>query len=142
MASFSPDGKLIVYQSNESGREEIYIRAFPSESGQWQVSNLGGTRPQWSNDGKEIYYLGPNAGSMMAAGVRAAGSAIQVDAPRQLFAAPIAPTAFNPYAVTADGQRFLAVQPVSGALRAGPLTVVTNWQAGLAVGGAGAAFEC
>ena len=57
-AQFSPDGKWIAYESNASGRTEVYVRAFPVSSGQWQVSNQGGTRPKWRADGKELFYLG------------------------------------------------------------------------------------
>ncbi len=53
---FSPDGKWVAYQSNESGREEIYVQSFPVASGKFQVSNGGGADPSWRADGKEIYY--------------------------------------------------------------------------------------
>jgi Tol biopolymer transport system component len=65
--TFSPDGRWVAYQSNESGRNEIYIRPFagPAASGasasqvggQWQVSTAGGTFPRWRRDVRELYYL-------------------------------------------------------------------------------------
>jgi Tol biopolymer transport system component len=131
-AQFSPDGKWIAYNSDASGRDEVYVRAFPFSSGQWQVSNQGGSRPKWRADGKELFYVGPNASHILAAGVRVAGASFQSDTPRELF--PISPVPDNlasPFDVTADGQRFLVVQQSAGAQVAAPLTVVTNWQAGL-----------
>ena len=75
-ARFSPDGRWVAYQSNESGRAEIYVRPFALRvssgstaiptSGQWQVSTAGGIYPTWRADGRELYYLGPD-GAMMAA---------------------------------------------------------------------------
>ena len=56
-AEFSPDGKWIAYDSNESGRSEIYVRPFPGPGGKWQVSTEGGSRPEWSHDGRELFYL-------------------------------------------------------------------------------------
>src|ERR1700726_100318 len=74
--AFSPDGRWGAYQSNESGRPEIYVRPFVppgaagtaagASGGQWQVSTGGGITPAWRPDGKELYYLNP-AGAMMAA---------------------------------------------------------------------------
>jgi len=74
--AFSPDGRWVAYQSNESGRPEIYLRPFVppaaasaaagAAGGQWQVTTAGGIIPLWRPDGKELYYLNP-AGAMMAA---------------------------------------------------------------------------
>ena len=55
-AAFSPDGRFVAYQSNESGRAEIYVQTFPVASGKWQISNAGGIDPSWRADGKELYY--------------------------------------------------------------------------------------
>jgi WD40-like Beta Propeller Repeat len=89
---FSPDGRWMAYQSNESGRPEIYVRAFvaPGETGakatggQWQVSTSGGIMPAWRSDGKELYYLDPT-GVMMAAPITVTPSAIEPGAPVKLF---------------------------------------------------------
>jgi len=64
---FSPDGRWVAYQSNESGRDEIYVRPFPGPGGQWQVSTAGGSDPRWRPDGKELYYLAPDLKLMAAA---------------------------------------------------------------------------
>jgi Tol biopolymer transport system component len=128
---FSPDGKWVAYQSNESGRNEVYVRAFPVSSGQWQVSSEGGMRPKWRADGKELFFLGPHGDKVLAAGIRVVGATVQMDKPRELFpVSPIPDSLLAPYDVTADG-RFLMWQPSTAAQRPAPLTVVTNWQARL-----------
>ena len=60
-AEFSPDGKWIAYESDESGRSEIYVRPFPGPGGKWQISTEGGARPEWSRDGRELFYLSGDA---------------------------------------------------------------------------------
>lgn len=56
-AEISPDGRLVAYQSNASGRAEIYVQPFPDvNQGRWQVSTTGGSRPLWSRDGRELFY--------------------------------------------------------------------------------------
>jgi hypothetical protein len=136
-ASFSPDERWIAYVSNESGRNEIYVRQFVSSGssgpslgeGKWQVSKDGAAAaiPKWRNDGKEIIFVGP-VGSVMAVDVGGSGAAFQMGTPRQLFRAP-ARTGLD---VTADGKRFLmTVSPGQGQQTSTPITVVLNWQADL-----------
>src|SRR6266571_8027514 len=60
---FSPDGRWVAYQSNQSGRDEIYVRPFPDvNAGRWQVSTGGGAKPLWARNGRELFYLVPSAG--------------------------------------------------------------------------------
>src|SRR5262249_51547103 len=66
---FSPDGKWIAYQSNESGRFEIYVRPFPGPGGKIQISTSGGAQPRWNKNGKEIFYVSLDS-KMMAAPVQ------------------------------------------------------------------------
>jgi eukaryotic-like serine/threonine-protein kinase len=128
---FSPDGKWIAYQSDESGAAQIYVQSFPPSGGKWQVSTSGGSSPRWRGDGKELYYY--NAASLWATGIRAVGGHIEADAPQGL--SPITfvngPSYF--YDVASDGQRFLEIQPPDtlNIQQTNPLTVVTNWQAAL-----------
>jgi len=125
---FSPDGKWIAYHSTESGRFEVYIRAFPSSAGKWQISNRGGAIPQWRADGKELFYVSPDL-KMTAVTIRASAAGVEADTPRELFTAPVAGL-ISVYDVAADGQRFLLVERPE-AQGSAPLTVVVNWQAGL-----------
>ena len=106
----SPDGKWLAYQSNETGRNEIYVKPFPDGAGKWQVSTDGGTFPRWRGDSKELYFYLDN--QMFAADIRAAGSSVEAGSPRVLFGLPSPSTLaghspYHRYAVTADGQRFL-----------------------------------
>jgi eukaryotic-like serine/threonine-protein kinase len=126
---FSPDGKWIAYDSNESGRTDVYIRAFPSSPGKWQVSNRGGGIPRWRADGKELFYVSSDF-KMMAVTIRASAASVEADTPRELFAALVAGL-ISPYDVAADGQRFLLMERPEAQGGASPLTVVLNWQAGL-----------
>jgi Tol biopolymer transport system component/predicted Ser/Thr protein kinase len=129
---FSPDGKWIAYSSSESGRGEIYVQPFPPTGGKSMVSSQGGTRPKWRGDGKELFYMGPGIDRIMAVNIRTAGAGIEADIPRELFAVTPVPTVTFSYDVTADGQRFLVLQPPIGAgADQNSLTVVLNWQAGL-----------
>ena len=131
---FSPDGKWIAYRSPESGRYEVYICAFPSSAGKWQVSNQGGGFPRWRGDGKELFYIS-SGNKMMAAGVRTSATSVETDTPYELFPVSFPGLGGGPgytYDVTADGQRFLVLEAVGpGEGRPAQLTVVTNWQAGL-----------
>jgi Tol biopolymer transport system component len=130
---FSPDGRWISYQSNESGRPEIYVRPFdPSGPAlvqdKWQISKDGGQAARWRADGKQIIFRSPN-GSPMIVEVTATASAIQAGAPRQLF--PLPPGGNGDWDVTPDFKRFLF--PLTPAQSAGdePITVVLNWKASL-----------
>ena len=67
---FSPDGRWVAYQSNESGRYEVYVQPFPGPGGKWQVSTDGGIAPRWRRDSKELFYIAPN-GKLMAVPIRA-----------------------------------------------------------------------
>jgi hypothetical protein len=56
----SPDGSWIAYQSDESGRYEVYVRPFPGPGGKWQISNAGGQLPLWSHNGRELFFQSPD----------------------------------------------------------------------------------
>ena len=127
--SLSGDGKWMAYQSNESGRREIYITAFPGGGAKWQVSNNGGSSPKWRRDGKELFFLDA-ADTITTVDVNTAGGAPQLGAPHALFQAVGIQRDFGPFDVTADGKKFLVN---SGNLKEGsdPLTLVLNWTAEL-----------
>ena len=87
--AFSPDGHWVAYQSDESGRHEIYVRPFPGPGGQWQISTTGGKDPRWRPDGKELYYIAPDS-RLMAAPIASSGTALQPGLPTALFQPRIA----------------------------------------------------
>ncbi len=125
IAVFSPDARYVAYQSNESGRAEIYVQSFPVASGKWQVSSGGGTDPSWRDDGKEIYYRSADQ-KLMAVDVQA-GETFKVGIPQPLFPARVQPgVSRNKYLASADGKRFLFVAPL-GRDALTPTTVVLNW---------------
>jgi serine/threonine protein kinase/Tol biopolymer transport system component len=126
--ALSPDGRWLAYASDESGRYEVYVQSFPGGGGKRQVSNGGGHYPRWHRDGRELFYYARD-GKLMTAPVRS-GESFEVDAAVSLFEfrAGTSP-GFAPYAVTADGQRFLINAVVETEPNA-PLTVVVNWAAG------------
>ena len=128
-ASISPDGRFLAYQSNESGRVEIYVQEFPEARSKWQVSPDGGRDPFWRGDGRELYYRAPNA-NLMAVAIEKADSFIP-GTPKPLFQARFAPvTARGLYRPTPDGQRFLILAPL-GRDAMQPVTVVLNWTSAL-----------
>jgi Tol biopolymer transport system component len=124
---FSPDGHWLAYVSNESGRNEIYVVAYPGPGGKWQISTEGGTEPVWNRNGRELFFR--DASKMMAVDV-AAQASFAAGKPHMLFEGPYAPTpaTFPNYDVSLDGQRFLMLKPVEQA-RAAPaqINVVLNW---------------
>jgi len=122
-ARFSPDGKWMAYQSDESGRFQVYVQTIPAGGAKFQISTAGGTAPVWRRDAKELLYLSLDQ-KIMSVPVRINGSAFEPGTPKELFSVPGA----SGFAVTRDGQRFLANVQVAAAP---PITVVTNWQAGL-----------
>ena len=124
-----PDGRFMVYVSDESGRNEIYARSFPGQGGKWQVPSGGGSDPHWRDDGKEIFYRAPDQ-KIMAVEVKA-GAGFEVGVPKALFLGRFQPaTARNRYVPSGNGQRFLIVAPLGRDAMA-PTTVVLNWFEGL-----------
>ncbi len=124
----SPDGRWLAYSSTESGREEVYVTHFPSGQGKWQVSQNGGTFPDWRADGKEIWFAGRDS-SVNAATVNAQSSEFQMDPVRRLFQVSYLGPIGNPYDVAPDGQRLIFnTYPESAPT---PLVLVTNWTADL-----------
>jgi Tol biopolymer transport system component len=122
----SPDGHWLAYQSTESGRSEGYVMPFGGGQGKWQVSANGGQRPQWSKDGKGLYYMDMTY-SLFVVPVTNAGGSVQFGAAQKLISNWSAPQVF--YDVSPDGKKFLldrVEQQVSQSV-----TVVTNFTAGL-----------
>jgi Tol biopolymer transport system component len=118
---FSPDGTLIAYTSDESGRNEIQVQRFPSDAAKWQVSTKGGSLARWRGDGRELFYMSAD-GVLMAVGVTAAGRDARFGPPTPLASIP------RNFDVAPDGQRFLALAPVDER-EASPVTVIANWPA-------------
>ena len=125
---FSPDGRWIAYDSNESGQTEVYIKPTMGEGSRWQVSTSGGAFPLWRRDGKELYYLSPE-NKVMVAETILKPSTIDVSNVHPLFdVAGIAQP--GSYDVSHDGKRFL-LNMLSETQNQTPMTIVVNWDAEL-----------
>ncbi len=132
-AEFSPDGRYLAYQSaeGEPGQSEIYVRPFPQvDSGRWQISTTGGTRPAWARSGRELFYLDAS-NTLTAVPVQTSGSTFSAGKPAKVFDAKYS-TPFPPrsYDVSADGQRFLMLKDsAAGDPNATPasMVVVEHW---------------
>ena len=122
-AAFSPDGRWIAYQSDQSGKYEIYLQPFPGPGRSVQVTTKGGFSPQWRADGREVFFLGAN-NTLMAATVALDVSTPRIDAPEPLFRMP-PDTEFGDYAVSPDGQRILVSRLLTPP---SPITVLLNWR--------------
>jgi serine/threonine-protein kinase len=110
-AEVSPNGKWLAYQSNESGRDEVYVRPFPEVTGsRRQVSIQGGTRPAWAKNGRELFYLLAGQGRMVSVAVVTEG-VFRAEAPQTLFDGPYYRTpSGRTYDVHPDGKRFLMIR--------------------------------
>ena len=133
-ATISPDGTWIAYQSNASGRDEIYVESIPagmqrrptmSVAGRLQISLEGGTQPLWRADGRELFFLAPD-GSVMTSAVRTALSFSAAD-PQAILPAAMTLVIRHAYTVAPDGQRVL--MPVLDQTNPSVVTVVSNWTA-------------
>jgi hypothetical protein len=130
---FSPDGHWVAHTSDESGKDEIYVREFssgsapgsPDAAGKWLISKGGGTDPRWRGDGKELFYV-DSGGKLMSVDI-SAKPVFEAGAPKPLFQLP---PGFIGGDITADGRRFLIGVPLAQSASV-PFTVVTNWQTAL-----------
>jgi eukaryotic-like serine/threonine-protein kinase len=126
-ARFSPDSRWIAYNTNESGRYEVKVVPFPPTGDKWQISIAGGVQPTWRADGRELYFLAPDA-TLMAVDIRA-GAKFEWGEPHPLFKTQLAAShQMEQYAPAPDGRRFLMVLPNSEASTA-PFNVILNWPA-------------
>jgi Tol biopolymer transport system component len=125
-AEFSPDGRWVVYQSDESGRYEVYVRPVAADgraaAGKWQISTNGGIEPKWSRGAKEILYIGAE-NKLTAVDIKT-DTSFDAGMSHALFS--IRPSGVQRYDVSADGQRFLVSVPTEATSTAA--TVVLNWQ--------------
>ncbi len=126
-ALFSPDGKWILYQSDESGRPEIYVTTCPKPAGKWQVSTNGGLGPQWSSDGKEIYFVAANDNRVTAVQVSTGGNEFVIGESKLLFRLSGTAQIYSWFTRSPQGDKFLAPAPTGDSQP--PLTLTTNWTA-------------
>lgn len=123
----SSDGRYLAYESNKSGRYEVYVTTFPARDREWQVSAKGGRSPRWRRDGRELYYV-ESGGKLFAVPIRTSPDFAPRD-PIPLFTDHSLRERGHRYDVTADGKRFVLVKTIQR--RPPVLRVVQNWIAGL-----------
>jgi Tol biopolymer transport system component len=126
----SSDGRWIAYSSDESGEFEVYVQSVPELGRKVRVSPDGGTKPFWREDGRELFYIRPEDGALMAAKVSPGDSGLTISTPQKLFQAPeleYMASGRKQYAVLDNGERFIfnevADVPVSRTIH-----VIRNWQ--------------
>ncbi|HXI02963.1 MAG TPA: hypothetical protein VNI57_07275, partial [Candidatus Saccharimonadales bacterium] len=128
---FSADGKLLAYQSNESGRTQVYIRPFPQGEGLWQASSDGGFWPRWNAAGNALYYIG--GGTLWEVGVSREEGGVTLGAPRALFSRESFGENFildwpADFDVAPDEKSFFIFEPVEPANPGRQaITVEENW---------------
>jgi serine/threonine-protein kinase len=134
----SPDGRWLAYESDESGREEIYVRPFPDvNGGRWQVSTGGGSEPLWARNGRELFYRGPSGvllGTTVAvegSGSFRAGTPTKLVETRYYAGAGSGAAPGRTYDVSPDGQRFLMLREGGRSDQTAPpppsIIVVQHW---------------
>ena len=126
-AMFSPDGSWVALTSNRSGQDEIYVKPYPAEGGLVQISTDGGVEPVWARSGRELFYRSQD--KMMAVSIQTEPT-FQAETPRLLFENSFSEsylTLTSNYDVTADGQRFVMVQPSQEHVEPESLNIVLNW---------------
>jgi serine/threonine-protein kinase len=123
--AFSPDGRWLAYVSDETGRDEVYVRRYPGEGGKSLVSTGGGSVPAWSADGRELFYR--NGQSMMAVSVETE-PAFRAEKPRLLFEGNFKRGVYDSmsYDASPDGRRFVMVEGTSD-IAPDQIKVVLNW---------------
>jgi len=124
-ASASPNGRWLAYQSNESGRPEIYVRELVGSGGRWPISTGGGEEPRWSPDGKELYYRVDN--QLMVVPIETSSS-FHAGTPTNLFneVYDLRSNSGQTYTVDPRGGRFLMIRPPKEDSSA-HIRVVVNW---------------
>ena len=124
----SPDGRWVAYMSDETGRNEIYVRAYAAPGGKKRISIDGGTAPAWNTNGRELFYHTGDA--LMAVSVVPDVQTVRSGVPTRLFQHQqdrLLPGRGTDYSVAHDGQRFLMVDSADGGKPSQSLNVVLNW---------------
>jgi Tol biopolymer transport system component len=130
-----PSPHWVAYQSDESGRYEIYVSSFPEPRSKTRISTAGGVYPEWGPGGRELFYMSP-ANKLMAVNIKLGADSVEASTPRELFTLPVFDNGLDaPYDVAPDGQRFL-VRATPQQQAAQPLTLIVSWPALLEGAGA------
>jgi hypothetical protein len=124
---FSPDRRWIAYQSDESGKLEIYVQPFPGPAPKTRISSEGGGQVRWRDDGKELFYIATD-GRLMAVPIRIDSKGVEPSPPEPLFGTQVGGIVNDnarAYMVSPGGQRFLLATHNDATV---PITVILNWK--------------
>jgi hypothetical protein len=125
LPSLSPDGRWLAYESNETGRAEVYVQSYPSPTARVQVSRDGGSRPMWTKRGDALYFV---AGSAIMSNTLTTHPELRAGVPRVMVNDPLlvpGGAANKPFDVAPDG-RVLAIKE-DASVRSDHIVVVQNW---------------
>jgi Tol biopolymer transport system component len=126
----SPDGRWIVYASNESGLFQVYVQDYPALRGRWQVSSRGGGAPRWRRDGRELYFLDYDSG-LNAVSVTPMDSSLALGNPELLFSPDMGAHSSNrnfSWDVDAAGERFFTLEPIASQTQRATVVVARHWR--------------
>jgi Tol biopolymer transport system component len=132
-AALSPDGRFVAYESDETGRAEVFVSDFPKAVRKWQVSRSGGRLPTWRGDGRELFFV--DAEGAVAVSVAARGDALELGTPERLpfsreafgFASSTGGGSVGTAVRSPDGKRFLVARYDSEAVTE-PVRLVRSWR--------------
>jgi len=127
--AISPDGRWLAYAARETNRFEIYVQAFPSPGGKYQISTDGGAEPVWAKNGCELFYR--NGDKMTAVSIEAKGDSLEAGTPKPLFEGRFAVSNTSGgdawYDVSPDGQRFLMLKTEDAPNSTASIVMVQDW---------------
>jgi Tol biopolymer transport system component len=130
-AQISPDNRWMAYVSEQTPQpQQVFVESIPTGKGKWQVSTEGGDWPVWRRDGKELFYY--EGTKVMAVTTELNGTAVKFGKPQELFDEKTTGYMHGRFQVSQDGKRFLVALRPAGISASTPLTVDTDWRAGLA----------
>jgi Tol biopolymer transport system component len=124
-ARFSPDTRWVVFQSDESGKFEIYIDSFPESRGKIRISTGGGMLPRWTSNGREVYYVSADS-KLMSVKLDLVDGVFRPSGPQALFPVHVTDSGADPLIASPDGKRFLMMQWSD---KISPLRMIVNWPA-------------
>ena len=112
--AFSPDGRWLAYYSDEGGTDQVFVRAFPDRGGEWQISENGGSYPNWSRNGRELFFRTAD-GQIAVASYTVRGDSFVADKPRMWSEKRLANTLGNGsnYNLAPDGKRLVVFMPAT-----------------------------
>jgi DNA-binding winged helix-turn-helix (wHTH) protein/Tol biopolymer transport system component len=123
---FSPDGKWVAYQSDESGQDQIYIASYPDPRGKYAVSQSGGQAARWGQDGRELYFM--DASDMIyRVRIETVGAGLKIGAPQPLFRPAILPPPYDSQSFDVSGKEPLFVVDGNASKNDSAYTLVTSW---------------